>query len=70
MAAGRFEELNARFKTLQQMRQEGACAAALQTLWGPILEALLISENVHDWPAQQLLDYGNSILSSLRPGMV
>jgi tetratricopeptide (TPR) repeat protein len=70
VAAGRFDELNARFKTLQQMRQEGPCAEALQTLWGPILEALLISENVHDWPAQQLLDYGNSILSSLRPGMV
>ena len=70
VAAGRFEELNARFKTLQRTRQEGPGAEALQTLWGPILETLLISENVHDWPAQQLLDYGDSILSSLRPGMV
>ena len=69
-AAGRFDELNARFKTLQQMRQEGPCAAAVQTLWGPILETLLIAENAHDWPAQKLLDYGNSILDSLRPGMV
>ena len=50
--------------------QQLLATEALQTLWGPILEALLISENVHDWPAQQLLDYGNSILSSLRPGMV
>src|SRR5207249_559684 len=24
----------------------------------------------HDWPAQKLLDYGNAVLGSLRPGMV
>jgi tetratricopeptide (TPR) repeat protein len=68
--AGRFDELNARFKTLQQMRQQGPDAEALQTLWGPILETLLIAENAHDWPPQKLLDYGNSILNSLQPGMV
>jgi len=27
-------------------------------------------EQTHEWPAQQLLDYGNAILGSLRPGMV
>src|SRR5207302_4052378 len=24
----------------------------------------------HNWPAQRLLDYGNAILDSLRPGMI
>jgi tetratricopeptide (TPR) repeat protein len=28
------------------------------------------ADAAHDWPAQKLLDYGNSVLGSLRPGMV
>jgi hypothetical protein len=29
-----------------------------------------VAESAHDWPARRLLEYGNSILDSLRPGMV
>jgi hypothetical protein len=39
-------------------------------LWPAILDTYGVAEQVHDWPAQQLLDYGNAILDSLRPGMV
>lgn len=39
-------------------------------LWPAILDAFGAAEQVHEWPAQQLLDYGNAILDSLRPGMV
>lgn len=39
-------------------------------LWPAILDAFGVAEQVHEWPAQQLLDYGNAILDSLRPGMV
>src|SRR5262249_28322451 len=70
VAAGQWDELNARFETLQQLRRSGDKAEALQTLWGPILETLLVAECAHDWPAQRLLDYGNSILGSLKPGMI
>ena len=39
-------------------------------LWPAIIDAFGAAEQVHEWPAQQLLDYGNSILASLRPGMI
>jgi hypothetical protein len=42
----------------------------LDPFWPTILDAYGVAEQAHDWPAQQLLDYGNAILSSLRPGMV
>lgn len=35
-----------------------------------MLDAYGAAEQAHEWPAQKLLDYGNSILDSLRPGMV
>jgi len=39
-------------------------------LWPAIIDAYGAAEQVNKWPAQKLLDYGNEILSSLRPGMV
>ncbi len=42
----------------------------LRNLWGPILETFGVAEQAHIWPAQELLDYGHSILDSLRPGMI
>jgi hypothetical protein len=35
-----------------------------------VLDAYGVAEQAHLWPAQKLLDYGNAILHSLRPGMV
>ena len=43
---------------------------AVRDLWAPIIDAYGVAEQVHLWPAQKLLDYGNSVLGSLRPGMV
>jgi hypothetical protein len=45
-------------------------APELQHLWPAIVDAYGAAEQVHEWPAQKLLDYGNAVLSSLRPGMV
>jgi hypothetical protein len=42
----------------------------LQYLWPAIVDAYGAAEQVHEWPAQKLLDYGNGVLGSLRPGMV
>ena len=42
----------------------------VQQLWPAIIDAYGAAEQVHLWPAQQLLDYGNSVLGALRPGMV
>jgi hypothetical protein len=39
-------------------------------LWPAIIDAYGVAEQVHLWPAQQLLDYGHAALDALRPGMV
>jgi hypothetical protein len=39
-------------------------------MWPAILDAFGAAEQAHLWPAQALLDYGHSILDSLKPGMV
>jgi hypothetical protein len=69
VASGRWEELNERFETLKQLR-DSAGGEKLRSLWGPLLETLLIAECAHAWPAQKLLDYGQATLGSLPPGMV
>lgn len=67
---GQWDELNERFKALMKLKRSDNPPPELANLWGPILETLGVAESAHDWPAQRLLDYGNSILDSLRPGMV
>jgi hypothetical protein len=67
--AGRWDEMQTLFQSLKNLRQEGG-HDGLATLWGPILETYGVAESTHLWPAQKLLDYGNAILDSLRPGMV
>ena len=67
---GRWDELNERFKALAKLKKSENAPPELGTLWGPILETLGVAESAHDWPSQRLLDYGNAILESLRPGMI
>jgi hypothetical protein len=69
VGAGRWSEHNALFERIKQLRDSGQYEG-LRTLFGPILEAQLVAECAHGWPAQKLLDYGQSILGSLQPGMV
>jgi len=42
----------------------------LDPFWSAVLETYGAAEQAHLWPAKQLLDYGEAILGSLRPGMV
>lgn len=42
----------------------------LSPFWPAVLDAYGVAEQAHLWPAQKLLDYGNAVLGSLRPGMV
>jgi hypothetical protein len=65
--SGHWEEIQARFEALREARSS---VKALNKLWGPIVEAYGAAEASHNWPAQRLLYYGQSILGSLRPGMV
>jgi len=72
--AGHWDEIEARFKKI-----DGGDASAstgtrrppgVQALWPAIIDTYGVAQEVHEWPAQKVLDYGNAVLSSLRPGTV
>ena len=66
--SSRWEEL-AVHATRQYDRSKGD-RPDLQPYWPMVLDAYGVAEQKHDWPAQRLLDYGNAIMDSLKPGMV
>jgi hypothetical protein len=68
--SGNWDELKAAYEALQAMRKSDAGAGSLHHLWAGIMETWGVAETAHEWPAQHLLDYGNAILGSLRPGMI
>lgn len=72
---GDWQEISDSFEELNRARKgEGKAGSAsaqdVLSLWGPILETFGVAEAAHSWPAAQLLAYGNSVLDSLRSGMV
>lgn len=68
--AGNWPETTNLFNTLKQQRMTNDRPPGLEKLWPAIVETYGVAEQTHAWPAQQLLDYGNAILDSLRPGMI
>src|SRR5437867_4069638 len=68
--AGRYEEMEAIYKTLRKERESGTDKRWYGPTWRAIIETVGAAEAVHDWPAQKLLDYGEALLGSLRPGMI
>jgi hypothetical protein len=69
---GNWEQINAAHEALllnkDQLNQPRS--ADLYKIWRPIQEAWGAAREAHTWPAQKLLDYGQTILGSLRPGMI
>ncbi len=43
---------------------------ALSAVWQSVHDTFGVAEQAHLWPAKQLLDYGDSVMSALKPGMV
>lgn len=68
--AGRLDEANTLFKSMSALRDSADGSPTLKALWPAILETQGVADVAHEWPAQQLLDYGNAVLGSLRPDMV
>jgi hypothetical protein len=66
---GNWNELDALFNVLVE-HKEADGPENPGRLWGPILDTYGAAEQAHNWPAQKLLDYGQAMLASLRPGMV
>jgi tetratricopeptide (TPR) repeat protein len=75
---GDWAEIEARWKPLAnwsgQYKRKGEddlpARRDLNPYWCAVLEAYGAAEAAHEWPAQKLLDYGDKVLGSLRPGMV
>jgi len=71
---GNWEEIRGRWKELathtHQYEYSKGDRQDLEPFWQSVLDAYGVAEQAHDWPAQKLLDYGNAILGSLKPGMV
>jgi len=71
--AGDWEQIHALGKLLGKWSGQyegGEHRPELDPFWPAVLDAYGVAEQAHDWPAQRLLDYGNAILDSLRPGMI
>src|SRR5438552_1496272 len=72
--SGNWDDIEARLKVINGGDSSAGHAAgrlpAVECLWPAIIDAYGAAEEAHLWPAQKLLDYGNAILESLRPGMV
>ena len=68
--AGRWAEVKALFASLDKFRHSTNCTEAFVALWPVVMETHGVAEAAHAWPAQKLLDYGQAVLGSLRPGMV
>jgi len=71
---GNWDEIQARFKAINggdfSASHGGGRPPGVNELWSAIVDAYGVAEQVHLWPAQKLLDYGNAVLDSLGPGMV
>jgi len=69
---GRWDEIDAAHRAMledeKQLNQPKT--AELHHFWRPIQEVWGAAGEAQNWPAQRLLDYGNAILDSLRPGMI
>lgn len=69
--SGNWDEIEGVFGSLRADNYDGAPRSnELRSIWPAILDAYGVAEQVHLWPAQKLLDYGNAVLDSLRPGMI
>lgn len=73
LESGNWAEIEKQFDALGKRSGQyegGKHALELDPVWCAVLDAYGVAEQVREWPAQKLLDYGNAILDSLRPGMV
>ncbi len=71
--AGDWDEINTRWEAMAARSGQytgSTHAPELDPFWPAVLDAYGVAEQAHLWPAQQLLDCGNEILGSLKPGEV
>ena len=73
LESGKCEEIDAQWKQMANRSGQytgSTHAPELDPFWPAILDAYGVAEQAHDWPAKELLEYGESILSAVKPGAV
>ena len=65
--AGHWDKANDLFEAIRNNRTR---TEGMTKLWPAIHETYGVAEAARMWPPQQLLDYGQAVMGSLRPGMV
>jgi len=70
--SGQWDEIDAAHRALlkDDKNLNQPRSGEIHQIWRPIQETWGAAREAHTWPAQTLLDYGNAILDSLRPGMI
>lgn len=64
-AAGKWHELDARFRALQEQLTSPATPEEVQKLLAPVFETYCVAELVQTLPAEKLLEYGQALLDSI-----
>lgn len=67
---GNWDEVKTLFNTLSAERERRRGEAEFEALWPLVRETYGVSQAAQSWPAGELLNYGESLLGSLRPGTV
>jgi hypothetical protein len=67
---GAWDEAPELFQELQARRQQTEPTELEHRIWQALAETHSVARVVYTWPPEQLLAYGQAILSALRPGMV
>ncbi len=71
---GRWEEIESAFKQINGGDDSASHSdnrpSGVAELWPAIIDAYGVAEQVHLWPPDKLLEYGNGILEALKPGMI
>jgi RNA polymerase sigma factor (sigma-70 family) len=72
---GNWDEIHARFTAICGDQPDASSGGpgrppGIEPIWPAIFAAYIAAQQVHLWPAQKLVDFGNDVLGSLRPGMV
>lgn len=68
--ANRWSDLKDLFLRLKELRFSGEAPPGLESAWHALFETYGTAEASNEWKPERLLDYGNAILESLKPGMV
>ena len=68
--AERWDALATQFDSLRQRLSDPQSHPHVARLWPVLFETYLVVTTALAWPAQSLLEFGRTLLSCLRPGMV